>query len=49
MSIWAKLYLELKQPDMAEQRLAVLQQVCGSCEEYTELKEKIEKFKANPS
>ena len=34
---------------MAEQRLAVLQQVCGSCEEYTELKEKIEKFKANPS
>jgi TolA-binding protein len=44
-----ELYLELKQPDMAEQRLAVLQQVCGSCEEYTELKEKIEKFKANPS
>lgn len=43
-----ELYLELKQPDMAEQRLAVLQQVCGSCEEYTELKEKIEKFKANP-
>ena len=44
-----ELYLELKQPDMAEQRLAVLQQVCGSCQEYTELKEKIEKFKANPS
>ena len=44
-----ELYLELKQPDMAEQRLAVLQQVCGSCEEYTELKEKIEKFQANPS
>ena len=44
-----ELYLELRQPDMAEQRLAVLQQVCGSCEEYTELKEKIEKFKANPS
>jgi hypothetical protein len=43
-----ELYLELKQPDMAEQRLAVLQQVCGDCEEYTELKEKIEQFKANP-
>ena len=43
-----ELYLELKQPQMAEQRLAVLQQVCGNCEEYTELKEKIEKFKANP-
>jgi len=44
-----ELYLELKEPDLAEQRLVVLQQVCGSCEEYTELKEKIEKFKANPS
>ncbi len=44
-----ELYLELKQPDMAEQRLAVLQQVCGNCEEYAELKEKIEKYKANPS
>jgi predicted Zn-dependent protease len=43
-----ELYLELKQPQMAEQRLAVLQQVCGNCEEYTELKEKIEQFKANP-
>jgi tetratricopeptide (TPR) repeat protein len=44
-----ELYLELKQPDLAEQRLAILQQVCGTCEEYTELKDKIEKFKANPS
>lgn len=43
-----ELYLELKQPELAEQRLAVLQQVCGNCEEYGELKEKIEKFKANP-
>jgi hypothetical protein len=42
-----ELYLELKQPELAEQRLAVLQQVCGSCREYTELKEKIEKYKAN--
>ena len=44
-----ELYLELKEPNLAEQRLAVLQQACGNCEEYTELKEKIEKFKANPS
>ena len=44
-----ELYLELKKPDMAEQRLVVLQQTCGNCEEYTELKEKIEKFTANPS
>ena len=42
-----ELYLELKQPDLAEERLAVLQKVCGSCQEYTELKEKIEKYKAN--
>jgi tetratricopeptide (TPR) repeat protein len=43
-----ELYLELKQPDMAEQRLAVLEQACGNCEEYTSLKDKIEKYKANP-
>jgi hypothetical protein len=42
-----ELYLELKEPELAEERLAVLQQVCGSCAEYTELKEKIEKYKAN--
>jgi hypothetical protein len=42
-----ELYLELKEPALAEERLAVLQQVCGSCQEYTELKEKIEKYKAN--
>ena len=42
-----ELYLELKQPELAEERLAVLQKVCGSCQEYTELKEKIEKYKAN--
>ena len=42
-----ELYLELKQPDLAEERLAVLQKVCGSCQEYAELKEKIEKYKAN--
>lgn len=36
-----ELYLELKQPAKAQERLAVLQQACGDCEEYQELKEKI--------
>ena len=41
-----ELYLEMKMLPKAEERLAVLQQICGSCEEYGELKDKIEKFKA---
>ncbi len=41
-----ELYLEMKLPAKAEERLAVLQQACGSCEEYTELKEKIDQYKA---
>ena len=36
-----ELYLELKQPQKAAERLAVLQKACGNCEEYQELKEKI--------
>jgi tetratricopeptide (TPR) repeat protein len=40
-----ELYLEMKAPKKAEERLAVLKQACGNCEEYTELKGKIEKFK----
>ena len=40
-----ELYLELKNLPKAEERLSVLQQACGSCEEYGELKEKIEQFK----
>ncbi|GAB2177616.1 tetratricopeptide repeat protein [Dongia sp. agr-C8] len=36
-----ELYLELKQPAKAEERLAVLQQACGDCEEYRELKGRI--------
>jgi predicted Zn-dependent protease len=36
-----ELYLELKQPAKAQERLAVLQKACGDCEEYQELKEKI--------
>jgi predicted Zn-dependent protease len=42
-----ELYLELKQPAKAEERLAVLQKACGDCEEYTELKEKIAQQAAN--
>ncbi|HEY4161549.1 MAG TPA: tetratricopeptide repeat protein [Dongiaceae bacterium] len=37
-----ELYLELKQPEKAEERLAVLQKACGNCEEYQDLKSKIE-------
>ena len=42
-----ELYLEMKDLEKAEERLAVLQQACGgSCEEYKELKEKIDQFKS---
>ena len=45
-----ELYLEMKDVKKAEERLAVLQQACGgTCEEYKELKEKIEKFKGSSS
>ena len=40
-----ELYLEMKNLPKAEERLAVLKQTCLDCEEYTELKEKIEQFK----
>jgi predicted Zn-dependent protease len=42
-----ELYLELKQPAKATERLAVLQQACGNCAEYEELKEKIAQQAAN--
>jgi predicted Zn-dependent protease len=42
-----ELYLELKQPTKAAERLAVLQKACGTCEEYQELKEKIAQQAAN--
>ncbi|HVM85448.1 MAG TPA: tetratricopeptide repeat protein [Candidatus Binatia bacterium] len=42
-----ELYLEMKQPAKAEERLAVLQKACGDCEEYQELKEKIAQTAAN--
>ena len=44
-----ELYLELKEVTKAQERLEVLQQACGNCQEYNELKEKIEKFKATQS
>jgi len=40
----------MKDVKKAEERLAVLQQACGgTCEEYQELKEKIDQFKATNS
>jgi len=42
-----ELYLELKQPAKAGERLAVLEKACGDCEEYQELKEKIAQQAAN--
>ena len=36
-----ELYLEMKQPEKAKERLAVLKKACGSCEEARELEGKI--------
>lgn len=42
-----ELYLEMKQPDKAKERLAVLMDACGgTCDEYMELKEKIDEYKS---
>jgi predicted Zn-dependent protease len=41
-----ELYLELKQPDKAKARLAVLKAACGDCEEYQDLKTKIDQTAA---
>jgi Flp pilus assembly protein TadD len=41
-----ELYLELKQPDKANERLAVLKSACGDCEEYEDLSKAIQKYKA---
>ena len=42
-----ELYLEMKMPDKAKERLDVLKSACGgTCEEYTELKEKIDQYKS---
>jgi predicted Zn-dependent protease len=42
-----ELYLEMKQPAKAAERLAVLEKACGDCEEFQELKEKIAQQAAN--
>lgn len=44
-----ELYLELKQLNKAEERLAVLSTACNACEEYLELKEKVEAFRNGQS
>ncbi len=45
-----ELYLETGQPEKAEERLEVLNQACFfGCEEYDELKEAIESYKARQS
>ena len=44
-----ELYLELKNLPKAEERLAVLKTACGNCEEYGELKEKIEAYRKTAS
>jgi len=41
-----ELYLEMKMLPQAEERLAVLEQACGDCDEFQELKEKIDDYKA---
>ena len=38
-----ELYLEMKQPEKAKERLAVLKDACGDCDEYEELEEAIKK------
>jgi predicted Zn-dependent protease len=42
-----ELYLELKQPEKAKERLAVLKAACGDCEEYEDLKAKIDQTATN--
>lgn len=42
-----ELYLELKQPEKAKERLEILRQACGgACAEFTELQEKIDQAAA---
>lgn len=42
-----ELFLELDQPELAEERLVILDDACGlfGCEEYDELKEKIAEYR----
>lgn len=41
-----ELYLEMKMPDKAKERLGVLKDACGDCEEYKELQKKIAQYVA---
>jgi tetratricopeptide (TPR) repeat protein len=42
-----ELYLEMKMPDKAKERLAVLKSACGNCSEYKELASKINQYSAS--
>ena len=41
-----ELYLETKQPDKAKDRLEVLRQACGDCEEFEDLQQQINRYAA---
>jgi predicted Zn-dependent protease len=41
-----ELYLEMKQPEKARERLAVLGQICGDCEEFEDLSAQIDRYAA---
>ncbi|HET6621640.1 MAG TPA: tetratricopeptide repeat protein [Dongiaceae bacterium] len=41
-----ELYLETRQPEKAKERLAVLQQDCGDCEEFEDLQKAINQYAA---
>jgi|SRR5215813_2807538 len=41
-----ELYLETKQPEKAKERLAVLHQDCGDCEEYEDLEKQVAQYAA---
>lgn len=41
-----ELYLETRQPEKAKERLAVLQQDCGDCEEFQDLQADINRYAA---
>lgn len=41
-----ELYLETKQPEKAKERLEVLRQACGDCEEFEDLQKQINRYAA---
>jgi predicted Zn-dependent protease len=41
-----ELYLETKQPEKAKERLEVLRQACGDCEEFEDLQQQINRYAA---